>query len=38
MLLVSIMGFSGMPYIAVLSENMLDIALWVKKAKMAAIC
>ena len=24
------MGFSGMPYIVVLSENNLDIALWVK--------
>ena len=30
MFLVSIMGFSGMPYIVVLSENILDIALWVK--------
>ena len=27
--LVSIMGFPGMPYIVVLSENILDIALWV---------
>ena len=31
MLLVSSMGFSGMPYIVVLSENILDIlALWKK--------
>ena len=30
MFLVSIMGFSGMPYIVVLSEDNLDIALWVK--------
>ena len=29
--LVSIMGFSGIPYIVVLSENILDIALSVKK-------
>ena len=28
--LVSIMGFSGMSYIVMLSENTLDIALWVK--------
>ena len=28
--LVFIMGFSGMPYIMVLSEDILDIALWVK--------
>ena len=28
--LVSIMGFSGMPYIMVLSEDILDIALWLK--------
>ena len=27
---VSIMGFWGMPYIVVLSENILDIASWVK--------
>ena len=27
---VSIMGFSGMPYIVVLSENIYDIALCVK--------
>ena len=31
--LVSIMGFSGMPYIAMLSENILDIALWVKNPR-----
>ena len=31
--LVSIMGFSGMPYIVVLSENILDIALWVKNSR-----
>ena len=36
--LVFFMGFSGMPYIVVLSENILDIALWVKKSMMAAIC
>ena len=30
MVLVFIMGFSGMPYIVVLPENILDIALWVK--------
>ena len=30
MFLVSIMGFSGMPYIMVLSEDILDIALWLK--------
>ena len=30
MFLVSILGFSGMPYIVMLSENTLDIALWVK--------
>ena len=36
--LVSIMGFSGMSYIVVLSGNILAIALWVKKSKMAAIC
>ena len=30
MFFVSIMGFSGMPDIVVLSENILDIALWVK--------
>ena len=29
MFLVSIMGFSAMPDIVVLSENVLDIALWV---------
>ena len=28
--LVCIMGFSSMPYIVVLSGNILDIALWVK--------
>ena len=33
MYLVSIMGFSGMPYIVVLSENILDIALWVKHSR-----
>ena len=27
--LVSIMGFSGMPYMMVLSEDILDIAMWV---------
>ena len=31
--LASIMGFSGMPYIVVLSENILDSALWVKLSK-----
>ena len=31
--LVFIMGFSGMPYIVVLSENSLDIALWVKHSR-----
>ena len=31
--LVSIMGFSGMPYIVMLSENTLDIALWVKHSR-----
>ena len=35
--LVSIIGFSGMLYIMVLSENIFDIGLWVKKSKMAAI-
>ena len=30
---VSIMGFSGMLYIVVLSENILDIALWVKNSR-----
>ena len=30
MVLVFIMGFSGMSYIVVLSKNILDIALWVK--------
>ena len=29
----SIMGFWGMPYILVLSENILDIASWVKKSR-----
>ena len=33
MFLVSIMGFSGMPYIMVLSEDILDIALWVKNPR-----
>ena len=33
MFLVSIMGFSGMPYIVGLSEDILDIALWVKNPK-----
>ena len=33
MFLVSIMGFSGIPYIVVLSENILDIALWVKNPR-----
>ena len=31
--LVSIMGFSGTLYIVVLSENILDIALWVKNPR-----
>ena len=31
--LVSIMGFSGMLYIVVLSENILDIALWGKNPR-----
>ena len=31
--LVSIMGFWGMPDIVVLSENILDIASWVKKSR-----
>ena len=31
--LMSIMGFSGMPYIVMLSENTLDIALWVKHSR-----
>ena len=31
--LVSSMGFSGMRYIAVLSEDILDIALWVKNPR-----
>ena len=30
---VSIMGFSGMLYIVVLSENILDIALWVENPR-----
>ena len=30
---VSIMGFSGMPDIVVLSENILDIALWVENPR-----
>ena len=30
---VSIMGFWGMPYIVMLSENILDIASWVKKSR-----
>ena len=30
---VSIMGFSGMLYIVVFSENISDMALWVKNAK-----
>ena len=30
---VSIMGFSDMLYIVVLSENILDIALWVKNPR-----
>ena len=38
MFLVSILGFSCMPDIVVLSENIFDIVLWVKKSKMAAIC
>ena len=31
--LVSIMGFSGTPYIVVLSEDILHIALWVKNSR-----
>ena len=31
--LVSNMGFSGMPYIMLLSEDILDIALWVKNPR-----
>ena len=31
--LVSIMGFSGMPYIVMLSENTSHIALWVKHSR-----
>ena len=30
MIFVSTIGFSGMPDIVVLSENILDIVLWVK--------
>ena len=30
MFLASIMGFSGMPYIVVLSQDILNSALWVK--------
>ena len=30
---VSIMGFSGIPDIVVLSENILDIALWVENPR-----
>ena len=30
---VSIMGFSGMPYIMVLSEDILDIAVWEKNPR-----
>ena len=33
MFCVSIMGFSGMPNIVVLSENILDIALWVQNPR-----
>ena len=33
MFLVSIMGFSGMPYIVVFSQIFLDIALWVKHSR-----
>ena len=33
MFLVSILGFSGMPDIVVLSENISDIALWVKNPR-----
>ena len=33
MFLVSIMGFSGMPNIVVLSDNILDSALWVKHSR-----
>ena len=35
--LLTILGFSCMPDIVVLSENIFDIVLWVKKSKMAAI-
>ena len=31
--LVSIMGFTGMPYIMVLTKDILDIALWVKNPR-----
>ena len=31
--LVSVMGFSGMPYIVVLSEDIFDIAMWVKNPR-----
>ena len=31
--LLSIVGFSGMPDIVVLSEEILDIALWVKNPR-----
>ena len=37
MILVSTIGFSGMPGLVVWSEITLDIALWAK-SKMAAIC
>ena len=33
MFLVSIIGFLGMPYIMVFSENILDSVLWVKLSK-----
>ena len=37
MILLSTVGFSGMPYLVVLSAITLDITLWVK-SKMVAIC
>ena len=33
MFLVATIGFSGMPDIVVLSEKILDIALWVKNPR-----
>ena len=39
MTFLSTIGFSGMPDLVMLSDNTytLDIALWIKKSKMAAI-